>query len=1086
MEQTLTTGRKLGFSILLLLLNYQIIFAQSDSLNSFKVFGNVVDQNQQPVPYANVLIKGTTKGTLTDENGEFELLVPEGGIVVISFLGYASVDQKVNRDTPSFKIILLPDESELSEVVVTALGIKKEKRAIGYSVDQIPSEQLNSTGESNVLLNLSGKAPGVQVSGSSNGVDGSPRVIIRGVTSLSSDNQPLYVLDGLPLLSNRSLSESLFSPSGGGGDLGNPLSDINPNDIQNVTILKGASATALYGSRGANGVILIETKKGKEGQKGWGVSISTSATFQKPLILPEPQLEYGQGFNGEFNYVDGLGGGTNESETRLWGPKYEGQIISQWDPQTGGAIEKPWLPYGSNNLEDFFVTGHTFQENVSLTHVTESSNMRLSLGHQDIKGIVPNTGLSRITGSINSSFKMGDKLTLTFVGTGSTMSSENRDFFGGSGSFSQVLFLPTNIDINDLRNYKDEFGNKRSFYRNGPNPYWDLYENLDPVERNRFSTSIGLTYAISNELSIQGNLYQDTNLSDSRTIRAKDIFNLGSYSESFIKNNEVNADARINFNKEINADLNLSAMVGVAIRNEQSMTKYASSVGGLVVRDIYNLGNSAKQPVVSNNRTEKEVQSVFGSAELNYKSIAFLTITGRNDWSSTLPRDEWSFFYPSFSGSFIFTDAFNMNSSLLSFGKLRGSWAQVGNDTQPYALNRYINRNTNSYNGQPVLGLQNVIPATSLIPEQSTSFEVGGELYFAKNKIRLDVAYYNNKSDNQLVQVENAWERGARYAFINAGTIVNKGVEFKLDIKTLDRPNLTWDINLNFSRNRGSVSGFPEDLVNFKIIGAWNGNEIRATNGEPYAHLVGFEYFLDSQDSYDRLDRQKADYLAYGYTPAENIYGTGEILTRNGLPMTNTFRGAGSNLGIIAPLDWTAGISNTFRYKNVQLNFLFDIRKGGHVISTTSQLMSRYGLLERSVGTNEHGVDKRASLEDGGGIIVKGIDIDTGLPNALPIRAQDLYSPYILPTSDFTRDATNIKLKEVSLGYSFNRKVLENIGVTGLRISAVARNILILKNNLDGIDSETANLGNLNNGSGFEYGSLPNTRSLGFTLSVDF
>lgn len=321
-----------------------------------------------------------------------------------------------------------------------------------------------------MLLNLSAKAPGVQVSGSANGVDGSPRVIIRGVTSLSSDNQPLYVLDGLPLLSNRSLSESLFTSSTGQSDLGNPLSDINPNDIENISILKGASATALYGARGANGVIMITTKKGKSGQKGWGVNFSSTTTFQSALILPEPQLRYGQGFNGEFSYVDGNGAGVNESETRLWGPEYNGQPISQWDPTTGGSIVKPWLPYGAKNLDNFFETGHTYQQNLSLTHVTETSNARLSLGHQDIKGITPNTGLERITGSFNSSFKLGEKLNLNFVATGSTMNSDNRSNFGfGSGGMWQALFIPTNIDIRDLRDYKDEFGNKRSFYQNGPN-----------------------------------------------------------------------------------------------------------------------------------------------------------------------------------------------------------------------------------------------------------------------------------------------------------------------------------------------------------------------------------------------------------------------------------------------------------------------------------------------------------------------------------------------------------------------------------------------------------------------------------------
>ena len=1084
MKNNLFKRKFLLVVILCQLLFIKAVFAQSVISQKLEVTGTVTDENSIPMAYVNVYVKGLQTGTLTAADGTYKIQVAKGKTLVISYIGYVTVEKEI-AVSGDISVSLVPDTDELSEVIVTALGIKKEKKAVGYAVDALSSEEINNTGEPNVLLNLSAKAPGVQVTGSANGVDGSPRVLIRGVTSLSSDNQPLYVLDGLPLLSNRSLSESLFTSSSGAGDLGNPLSDINPNDIENISILKGASATALYGARGANGVIMITTKKGDSGQKGWGATMSSTATFQSALILPKPQLSYGQGFDGEYSYIDGNGAGTNEFTTNLWGPAYNGQAVSQWDPATGGAVVKPWLPYGANNLKNFFEGGHTLQQNLSLTHVTETSNARLSLGHQDIKGITPNTGLQRITGSFNSTFKIGEKLSLNFVATGSTMDSDNRSSYGGNGALWQALFIPANINIKDLRKYKDEFGNKVSFYENGPNPYWDLYENLNPVTRTRFSYNVGLNYAVTDWISLQGNVFQDTNTTEYERIVAKHLYNNGGYQEGLDLNKEVNADMRLNINRDIYKDLNLNFMVGTATRHEESNSKYAATDGGLLVREIYNLGNSAKPAVVNNRKTEKEVNSVFSSLELNFKDYLYVTVTGRNDWSSTLPKDASSFFYPSASTSFIFTDALNLKNDIINYGKLRASWAKVGNDTQPYALDRFITRSTSSFNGQPVLGIDNVIPAKTLVPEESTSFEVGGELYLFNSKVKLDVAYYENESSNQLIRVENAWERGARFAFINAGTITNKGLELKLEMTPIRTENFRWDVNLNWSKNKGSVSGFPEDLVDFKHIAAWSGPEIRATNGKPYGHIVGFEYFLDSKDALENVPNMASDFNNFGYTAENNIYGTGKVLTRNGLPMHNQWRGT-RDLGVSAPIDWTGGIRNSFNYKNFNLNFLFDVRYGGKVISTTYSSMISRGFLEDSAGVNIGGIPVREDVANGGGYIFDGIDVETGQANTVAVSAQDLYTGANFPTSSLMRDATNIKLRELSIGYRLNKKVVKKLGLTDFSMSLMGRNLWLIKNDLDGIDTETASMGNLNNGAGFEYGSLPNTKSVGMNLSVSF
>lgn len=1067
----------------------QLIFTSTlqaqDLNNKIKINGTISDENGAPLPGASVVIKGTSNGVTSDFDGKYEYTVTKGRTLIFSYLGYITIEKIVEKEG-DLSIAMQQDVNELSGVVVTALGIKTDRKAVGYAVDQISSETLNSTGEPSFLLNLAAKAPGVQVSPSANGLDGTPRVLIRGVTSLSSDNQPLYVLDGMPLLSNRSLSESLFTPSNGASDLGNPLSDINPNDIEDITILKGGSSTSLYGARGANGVILITTKKGKAGQKGWGVEITSNITFQSALLLPKSQTEYGQGFNGEYSYVDGNGGGINEDEPRLWGPQYNGQPISQWDPETGGAIVKPWLPYGANNVKNFFETGHTKQYNLSLTHVSETSNLRLSVGHQDVKGIVPNTGLKRITGSLNTSFQLGEKLAINFTATGSKMTSNNRSAFGfGSGALWQSLFVPTNIDIRDLRDYKDEFGNKKTYQANGDNPYWDLHENLNPVERNRFSANIGAVYSINDWISLESNLSRDTNITENERIVAKHLFSDGSYEEGLNLSRETNAGLNLKINRDIYKDLSFNLLLGTATRHEEGSSKFARTDGGLLVREVYNLGNSSGQPTVTNRTVEKKVNSVLGLLELNYKDWAYLTFTGRNDWSSTLPKNAQSFFYPSVSGSFVFTDALNIKSDLISFGKIRASWAKVGNDTQPYVLDRFVTRNSASFNGQPVLGVQNVIPSTSLLPEVSESIEIGGELFLFKNKVKLDVAYYDNESGNQLVQVENAWERGARFAFINAGSINNKGVDVKLNINAINTEDFKWDVNLNWSKNKGTVSGFPEDLVDFKHIAAFFGPEIRATNGEPYGHIVGFEYFRDTQDSFDNVPNHADDYANFGYSAQNNIYGTGKVLTRNGVPLHNQWRGT-RDLGLVAPLDWTAAIGNSFRYKNFNLNLLFDIRYGGTVVSTTAIYQDRWGYNSRSIGLNSDGGVIRDDVANGGGFIFDGIDVETGQQNTTAINAQDYISGWNLPTSEVATEATNIKLRELSVGYRFNKELLDILNLSAAKISLTARNLWLIKNNLDGIDSETASMGNLNNGAGFEIGSLPNTKSFGMNLSISF
>ena len=1062
--------------------NLIVLVQKNEVVQDVVVKGEVTDKaTGKPLPGASIQIKGSNAGTTTDVNGNYSINVPDKAVLLFSSVGYDKVEIPVNGRT-EIDISLEVSTTGLNEVVVTALGITREKKSLGYAVSTVSSKELNSTGESSMLLNLDGKVPGLIVNTSANGLDGTPRVVIRGVTSLSADNQPLYVIDGMPMLDNSSLSESLFTSGTGSGDYGTPLSDINPDDIESITVLKGASASALYGARGANGVIMITTKKGT--QKGIGIVYSSKASFENPEILPQIQDEYGQGENGQYSYLDGSGNGLNEQTSDLWGPKYEGQQISQWDPKTGAATMKPWLPYGKDNLKNFFQTGQNLQQFLSLSSSTNTSNIRVSLGYQDVSGIVPNSNLKRLTGTLNSSFKLGKKVTARAILTASNENSKNRSYYG-NGAMSDIFAIPTNIDIRDLRNYKDSLGNERSFYQNGPNPYWNLFENTNPSTRKRFSTNLGLTYKVNNWLTLLGNLYDDFNTLESKSITAKETYSQGSYSEGLTNNEETNYESRLLINKKITHDINLGFMFGGNLRHDRSVIKNASTNGGILVRNVYNLSNSALAPLVTNTYSEEKVSSLYGSLDLSYKSFLYLTATGRNDWSSTLSKNAWSFFYPSISGSFIFSDAFHLTSNFFSYGQLRASWAQVGNATAPYSLDRYITRSSSSYNGQPVLGIQNVIPSQELKPELSKSFEVGGNFHFLNNRIQLDASYYKNASGNQLVQVEEAWDRGARYAFINGGVITNKGIEVDLNITPIKTRDFTWNVDINYSRNRGSVSGFPKDLVTFKYIAAWNGPNILAANGQPYGIIQAFEYYKDTKAALENTPGMAPDFATDGLSKS-NIYGTGKVLTLNGMPMSNqpawTYNGFLN--GMSTPNNWTGGIYNTFSYKNFDARFLLSIRTGGHIISTTRANMQFAGQLPSSAGQNPRGGDVRGDLNANGGYLFKGTDVETGAPNSTYVDVYTLFSDWNFPTTQYIYSASNIKLKEVSIGYKVPNSVTKRLKINTLEFSVFARNLWLIKNDLPGVDTEGANMGPLNNGAGLETYSLPITRSYGASLTI--
>ncbi len=1054
------------------------------------ITGTVVDENSQTMPGVNVVVKGTTVGVVTDSNGKYSIAVAnENTVLTFSFMGYKTQELIIGNRTV-VNITLEEDSHEIEEVVVTALGISRESKSIGYAIEKIDATQIAGIGQTSPALGLAGKVAGVQVSSSASGMDGTPRIVIRGISSLSNDNTPLWVINGIPQQTNRVLNESLWAPSGF-NDWGNPISDMNTNDIESITVLKGAAATALYGSRASNGVILVTTKKGTYNQKGWSVNLANSTTFSRPLVLPKYQTLYGQGTGGEYEYVDGNGNGIGES-SMAWGPSFIDPATGQYrkiaqynspiDPITGKRIPTEFRPY-ADNYENFYETGLDANTTLGISYVNDVSNTRMSISYNKVNDIVPNSELSRISGTINSDLKIGKRLTADLTMLMSQMVSPNRSNMGDGGVMAMLLEVPNSIDIRDLEKYKDGYGNLYSWYEGGINPYWSVYENLNTSKRNKYSGRFGLKFKVFDWLDVQGNLYNDYNITEWERIRAKYKYDDGQYQVGSNAYQETNADAAINFYKTV-GDWDFRGSVGTSIRNEKTYQKSATTDGGLITPGIYNLNNSVSSAKTTSAKYEKEVQSLYGYIDFSYKRFIYLTLTGRNDWSSTLPEGLWSYFYPSVSASFIFTEAFKLNSSIFTYGKLRANWARVGNDTAPYRLLRYLNRSSDwpSTSGAtvPVLRFENVLPPSTLKPEEKDSWEIGTELRFLDNRLLLDVAYYNDLSRNQIIQVETPWEAGARNRLINAGEISTQGVEIKLEATAISTKDFNWDILLNWSKNKTKVKSLYTG-VDFLYVSAWNGNEVRATPGLPYGNINGFVYLEDSQASADYYGK----YAWYGdlvgsFTP----YGTGKVLTKDGYPVHTYWNQA--DLPYYVTPDWTGSIANTFRYKDWDLYFMIDMRKGGKIISTSILSSIFNGMEERTVATNPKGINVREPIASGGGIIWDGTEITTGQPNTTAINAETFYGDWNTPTTHFMYNADYIKLRELAIGYTLPREFTSKLKISKARVALIGRNLWLIKSDLPGFDPEATNMGAGNSGMGMEYAALPTVRSIGFNINIDF
>ena len=1072
-------GGVLAAMLMLLPLPSSLASASSSSpIIAQTITGTVTDgETQEPLPGVNVLAKGTTSGTVTDIDGNYRLTVDDGiETLVFSSIGYETREVPISGQS-TIDLILTPDVQSLSEVVVVGYGTQQKANITGAQGTVNMDTDLQSRPMVEMGQAMYGKMPGVQVVNGNGRPGSSTSIQIRGINSISGNNQPLFVVDGTPI-DNSNYNTTDTQSGAGGRDYGNAAQDINPDDIASISVLKGPSAAALYGSRASNGVILITTKKGSA-NKGIGVDINSNLTFNNVYILPDFQNEYGGGYKQEFDLYEGEPV-VNYAADESWGPRMNGQPVRQWyswypdDPDFGQMT--PFSPH-PNNVRDFYETGKSFTNSVALSGGNETTLFRLSYTNLQQSGTMPNSDLTRNTVSLNASSNLTDKLTAS---TSMSYIRNEVDGVPGTGygtdagnvvtSFNE--WFQRQIDMDKLRNYQTSEGRDRTWNIKSPtnldplyweNPYYVLYNSFATSQRERLYGNISLSYQLAPSLKVTG--WART---DYYTDRRNDRIATGSipqdmYTEEIREVKENNFELLAQYNKQLNDNFALGANLGTNRRINTFYRNTGRTQGGLNVPNFFSLEASVDRPLIEDFFSERMINSVYGSANVDFRGIVYLEGTLRNDWSSTLPEGNNSYLYPSVTTSFVFSELFP-DSEVLSFAKVRAGWAQVGNDTDPYRLIG-VYRSENNYGDLPSFGVPNRLNNPDLRPEITTSYEVGLDLRFFQNRLGLDVTYYDNKTTDQIIPLDVSATSGFSDAIVNAGLVTNRGWEVMLTGTPVALSSgFRWDITANWARNRNEVVELAEGQTNY-LIASW-GPSINARVGEPYGAIVT-EAFVRNENG-DRIVGEDGFFL----------------------------REIDQVVGNILP-DFTGGVMNQFSFKGINLSALVDFQKGGALYSTTNRYGEYSGLLATTAGTNILGNPKRDPVvinDDGtvapnsGGIVADGV-INTGSEenpvyeqNTIPTDANEYFQRIRSIRENYAYDASFIKLREIRVGYTFPKSLYENVPVRSVTLSFVGRNLALLYANVPNVDPESA-LGS-GNIQGFENGQLPSVRSLGFNLNV--
>ncbi|MEM6841264.1 MAG: SusC/RagA family TonB-linked outer membrane protein [Bacteroidota bacterium] len=1029
-----------------------------------EISGQVSGEAGDALPGVNVIIKGTSTGTVTDVEGTFSLNVSEEAkTLVLSFIGYLTKEVEIgNRSTVNVE--LLTDSQQLSEVVVTALGIKREERSLGYSVQELNTQGLDEARETNIVNSLQGRVAGVQIAGASGNIGGSSRILIRGASSVSGNNQPLFVVDGTPI-DNSNFNSEDTQKANGGIDYGNAAQDLNPDDIASISILKGPSAAALYGSRAANGVILITTKSGQNSQ-GIGVSVNSNVTFSEVFILPEYQNEYGGGYKQEFDMYNGQPIVATQAD-ESWGPRLDGQMVRHWDSFYPGSEEfgemRPWVA-NPNNIRDFYETGINLANNVALTAGNEVAGFRLSYTNLDQKGVFPYSELKRNTLSFSGDANITDKLStsirLNYINSRVYGRPVTGDYIGDGAQSVQSSFntwFQRQLDMNRMRPTTTPAGLQRLWNLSGPedltpfywnNPYWELQEASNQDVRERVFGNVSLSYQVNDYLKLTG--WARTDFYDDRREAWTPIghVNISSYAEDVRKVSENNYEFLAQYNRRfLGESIALTANLGANRRVQSLFRNYGKTNGGLSVPNFYSLEASKDRPTITDMSQQREVNSLYGSMNIGYQDLIYLDASLRNDWSSTLPVNNNSYLYPAFATSFVFSELIGAD-GFLSFGKIRAGWAKVGNDTDPYRLYQ-IYEPLGSFGSTPLFTVPNTLNNADLKPEITTSYEIGADMQFLSGRIALDATYYNSIATNQIIQLPVSGTSGNEFNIVNAGEMTNRGFELMLSVVPIETMSgFTWDLSLNLARNINEVVSLADGQENFQL--ADRRVTINARVGEPYGTIVGD-----------------------GFATNEN----GERLVDNEGYYIREF---GKVLGNVMA-DYTGGLSSTFSYKGFTLSSLVDFQKGGDLFVGTRSVGVYAGLMSETVGPNDLGNPMRSPVSDGGGIRAEGV-LESGEQNTQYVEAVDYFKDITGIDEYSVFDASFVKLREVRLGYAFPSKLFDNIPINSVTLSLVGRNLALLYSNVPHVDPETT-LGS-GNIQGLENSQLPSTRSVGFNLSI--
>jgi len=1028
------------------------------------IVGHVTTETGAPLPSATVSIPGTPIGAASNDQGAYRIVVSGAQLgsgsltLMVRRIGYLSRSATVHLRpgttiTQDFSLTAVPNQ--LRGVVISALGVERQKSQLGTAQQEISAKELNTTRAQNFVDQLAGKVSGLTVTGTGT-PGGSTKIVIRGSNSVNGNNSPLFIVDGVPVSSDDRGSSpgagSLGNSVQTGIDLGSVINDINPDDIASISVLKGPNAAALYGSRAANGAIIITTKHGQASNGQMRTQLTSTYTWDRPSIYMDWQNLYGQGSAGNFLYKDGQGGGINDGYDQSYGPRMIGQLIPQFDSPIVNGVRQatPFIPH-PNNVTDFFNTGRDFATTIAVSGGTERASGRFSLGNTEIQGVIPNNTFHTLSGALAGTFRLNRRFTTTASVEYARNQAHNRPGVGyNTSALEQFIWFGRQVNMNNLRAKQyDANGNLYNWNLNfHNNPFWLQYDNPEFDQRDRIIASASGTYQVASWLNATlrgGQDYYNWDINRdfaAGNIQYSDPNYGGAFSLMNQYNSENNLDLLLNASRSVNRRLSLTGLLGGTIRTT-SFHNSNTYTAGISVPGIYNVSNAAITPSLLQFASRRQVNSIYGSASFTWDGWWTVEGTGRNDWSSTLPAANNSYFYPGINTSVVLTDAIpGLRSRVLSYAKLRAAYARVGADADPYQLLTVYNGLANKFGSLPQYSLSNNLANANLKPELTTSSEGGAELAFFNNRVTLDGSIYDKRTRNQVLNLVIPPSSGFSTQSINAGEIENKGLEATIGVTPIRSDHgLSWTSTFNYAHNRSKVVSLSPGLSTVVLGSQWSAT-VEAQVGQPYGEIVGYTFLRDAQ---------------------------GNLLTENGMPI----RGKRTNLGNVNP-DWVGGWNNSFTYKRLTLSALLDIHHGGQIFSITNMMCEQSGTCASTLRGRQVDWNKP-------GIVVKGIDRTTGQPNTINVTSEQYFQSLWLIHQAYIYNDSYVKLREVRLGVDLPQSFANHLNAQAVNVSLVGRN-LWTHSSVPNIDPEfTYSTGNFQ---GMEFAGLPTNRSIGLSVQV--